>query len=143
MTDSAARVRRPETSLGEAALRVVGLAVRLDGRTVLQGVTFDVRRGTTLAILGPNGAGKTILLRALLGVIPHEGTVTWREGTKVGHVPHSLFVADVPITLRDLLEIKHDIDARGPLASVGLDPGSMIEERRGTRSGGVLDVALI
>ena len=143
MADSAALTRRPETSLGETALRVVDLTVRLDGRTVLQGVTFDVRRGTTLAILGPNGAGKTILLRALLGVIPHEGTVTWREGTKVGYVPQSLFVADVPITVRELLEIKHDIDVRGTLASVGLDPGSIMEERLGTLSGGELQRVLI
>src|SRR2546428_9608218 len=98
MADSAALIRRPETSLGETALRVVDLAVRLDGRTVLQGVTFDVRRGTTLAILGPNGAGKTILLRALLRVIPHEGTVPWREGTQGGYVPQSPLDAGVPVT---------------------------------------------
>src|SRR5437899_623906 len=134
MADSAALIRRPETPPGETALRVVDLTVRLDGRTVLQGVTFDVRRGTTLAILGPNGAGKTILLRALLGVIPHEGTVTWREGTKVGYVPQSLFVADVPITVREFLEIKQDIDVRGTLASVGLYPVSIMEEGLSTFS---------
>src|SRR2546428_9433083 len=107
MADSAALIRRPETSLGDTALRVVDLTVRLDGRTVLQGVTFDVRRGTPLAILRPNRAGKTIPLRALLGAIPHDGTVTWRAGTKDGYVPPRLFVADLPIPVAELLQVKH------------------------------------
>ncbi|MDD1649415.1 MAG: ATP-binding cassette domain-containing protein [Methylococcaceae bacterium] len=29
-------------------------------------------------ILGPNGAGKTTLLRALLNLMPHQGTVSWK-----------------------------------------------------------------
>jgi zinc transport system ATP-binding protein len=143
MTDIAAPTRNPETSLGDTALRVVDLTVRLDGRTVLQAVTFDVRRGTTLAVLGPNGAGKTVLLRTLLGLIPHEGTISWREGAKVGYVPQSLFVADVPITVREFLDIKRGVDVRGALASVGLEPDSIMEERLGTLSGGELQRVLI
>ncbi len=143
MTVIAAPTRNPETSLGDTALRVVDLTVRLEGRTVLQAVTFDVRRGTTLAVLGPNGAGKTVLLRTLLGLIPHEGTISWREGAKVGYVPQSLFVADVPITVREFLDIKRGVDVRGALASVGLEPDSIMEERLGTLSGGELQRVLI
>ena len=36
----------------------------------LQGLTFDVKEGTSLGIIGANGAGKSTLMRALAGVLP-------------------------------------------------------------------------
>lgn len=50
--------------------------VALGKRVVLSDVELDVARGTHLAILGRNGAGKTTLLRALVGLIPAQGSVS-------------------------------------------------------------------
>ncbi len=36
----------------------------------IEGVSFEVKAGTSLAIIGKNGAGKTSLLRAISGMIP-------------------------------------------------------------------------
>jgi cobalt/nickel transport system ATP-binding protein len=46
-------------------LAVDGVSVRLDGRTVLEDVRFDVRVGERVVIVGVNGCGKTTLLRLL------------------------------------------------------------------------------
>ncbi|GAA3475374.1 ABC transporter ATP-binding protein [Nonomuraea roseola] len=56
-------------------IEVEGLSVALGGRPVLSDVALTVRRGEWLAVIGPNGAGKSTLLRAIMGLIPCEGSV--------------------------------------------------------------------
>ncbi len=55
----------PTGGSGERVLVVEDLKVSFGKAQVLNGVTFHVNRGETVAIVGPNGAGKTTLLRAL------------------------------------------------------------------------------
>src|SRR6185437_12812088 len=72
------------------ALEVADLTVRLGGTEIIRGVTFDLPRASCLAVIGPNGAGKTILLRALIGALPHAGKVAWAAGTVLGYVPQRI-----------------------------------------------------
>jgi heme exporter protein A len=61
-------------------LRVRDLAVARGGRTVLEGVSFDVNPGETLILRGANGIGKTTLLRTLAGLQdPVAGDITFPE----------------------------------------------------------------
>lgn len=124
------------------ALEVEGLGVRLGPTTILRGVTFAVREGSALAIIGPNGAGKTVLFRAIIGALPHEGTVRWAPGTRLGYVPQKLDIErDLPITGRDFLRAKATVagarpdDARRALDLVGL-PQAAADQPIGTFSGG-------
>ena len=57
------------------AARDVG--VQYGSRIALQPVTVELARSELVALVGPNGAGKTSLLKALAGLLPHAGTVTW------------------------------------------------------------------
>lgn len=83
----------PGASQGSPVPLVVanGLAVRLGGRSVLDGVDLELHAGGWTAVVGPNGAGKTTLLRAVAGLAQcAAGTVL------VGGVP----VADLPARTR-------------------------------------------
>jgi len=56
----------------------------------LDGISFSMRPGQTLAIFGPNGAGKTTLLRVLAGLIrPHQGRAHVEGGRRaIGWIGH-------------------------------------------------------
>ncbi len=51
--------------MSERVLDVRDIKVAFGKAQVLDGVTFHVDKGETVAVVGPNGAGKTTLLRAL------------------------------------------------------------------------------
>jgi ABC-type Mn2+/Zn2+ transport system ATPase subunit len=79
---------------GEKVVLVEGVGFVLDGRTILEDVSFHVLRGEFLCLLGPNGAGKSTLLKAMLGLVaPTSGRVRVlgeRPGArldKVGYLP--------------------------------------------------------
>lgn len=52
----------------DAAVSVRDLRVVRGGRTVLDGVSFDVARGSVTGLLGPSGCGKSTLMRSIVGV---------------------------------------------------------------------------
>jgi len=53
--------------MGEPAVAVVGLVKRYGDRTVVNGLSFTVERGSIVALLGPNGAGKTTTVETIEG----------------------------------------------------------------------------
>ena len=58
-----------ETPIIEAS----GLRKAYDGRTVVDGIDFQVPAGACFGILGPNGAGKSTTLRMIIGLTPVGG----------------------------------------------------------------------
>lgn len=69
------------------ALEVKGLGKRFKQETIVDNLSFQVKKGEIMAILGPNGAGKSTTIRSILGIFyPDEGEVLY-QGKRVQKVP--------------------------------------------------------
>lgn len=57
-------------------IRIRDLVFCRGRRTILDGVSMDIQRGSIVAFMGPSGAGKTTILRLISGQLrPDEGTI--------------------------------------------------------------------
>ena len=72
----------------DQGLQVQGLSAGYGGAPVLQGVHLQLAPGEVLALLGRNGSGRSTLARALMGLIPATGQVTWQGQPLHGLPPH-------------------------------------------------------
>jgi len=52
------------------------LGVRYGAKRAVDDVSFTIAPGRVVGLLGHNGAGKTSLMKALVGLTPHEGTLS-------------------------------------------------------------------
>jgi branched-chain amino acid transport system ATP-binding protein len=80
-------------------LAVRGLGVAYGGIGAVRDVSFDVRSGEIVTLIGGNGAGKSSILRAISGLVPRAGTVTYegRDLARVAaHAIVGLGIAHVP-----------------------------------------------
>ncbi len=124
-------------------LKVSNLTVKLQNQILLDNVSFNVERGTTLAVLGPNGAGKTVLFRTLLGLLPYNGKIEWSKNVKIGYVPQNVAVSDVPMSVGEFFSIKNGKDIDELLSIVKLKDKDVKNKRLGVLSGGQLRRVLI
>ncbi len=58
------------------SLAVQDLAVEIDGRRVVDGVSFTVPDGARVGLIGESGSGKSLTALAILGLLPEGATAT-------------------------------------------------------------------
>ena len=68
-------VRYKGVIMNDTILEVRDLTVAFDGRTVVEGVNYSLRRGETLGIVGESGSGKSVSSLALMGLLPRHASV--------------------------------------------------------------------
>ncbi len=72
------------------SLEVESLVVEIDGRRVVDGVSFDVPDGSRLGLIGESGSGKSLTALAILGLLPDgataSGSIRW-NGTELIGMP--------------------------------------------------------
>lgn len=130
-------------------LSVTNLGIAFGNRAVIRELSFEIAAGDCLAIIGPNGAGKTVLLKSLMGLLPHTGGIRWSSQARLGYVPQKV-AADwqLPLRVKDLLDAKvrtlklEGKEVESVCAQVGLGP-EILNARIGTLSGGQFQKALI
>lgn len=79
----------------ESVIDIRNFTMTFGNKTVIDDLTFDVKKGETFGFLGSNGSGKTTTMRALLGIyLPTKGTLhinskafTPENGRDIGYLP--------------------------------------------------------
>jgi branched-chain amino acid transport system ATP-binding protein len=79
-------------STKEILLNVRNLNVAYNNIGAVHDVSFDVREGEIVTLIGANGAGKSSILRAISGLIPYSGAITYR-GNDLKQIPADQIVA--------------------------------------------------
>jgi lipopolysaccharide export system ATP-binding protein len=72
---------------GEMLLHTQGLKKIYDGRTVVNGVDIEVKKGEIVGLLGPNGAGKTTTFYMIVGLVRPDGGTVMFDGKDATHQP--------------------------------------------------------
>jgi peptide/nickel transport system ATP-binding protein len=67
------------------SLVVRDLVVEIDGRRVVDGVSFDVPDGARVGLIGESGSGKSLTALAILGLLPDgataSGSIRWDDAS--------------------------------------------------------------
>ena len=91
-------------------IKIRNLSVDYDSHRVLHDVDLDVYADDFLGVIGPNGGGKTTLVKAILGAVPHTGTIEFApelyDGTRrlIGYMPQqSNFDRAFPISVEEVV----------------------------------------
>ncbi len=85
--------------------------VVLSGVPIVRHAGFEIGVGQTVAVTGNNGSGKTTLMRALLGLVPHRGTIElfgselsrFRDWRRIGYVPQRSTILVQQATAREVV----------------------------------------
>ncbi len=96
---------------GLHCIKMQDIGVTIGEQTILQHVNLHIHCGTLAAVIGKNGAGKSTLIKAILGDIPHSGTIEFKDREnghmqkmKIGYVPQSLNIEKkTPISVYDMI----------------------------------------
>lgn len=91
-----------------AMLSIRDLAVRVEGKTILDGLTLEVNAGEVHAVMGPNGSGKSTLAYVLAGREGYEvirGSVSYRGRDLLALEPEERAAAGVFLAMQYPVEI--------------------------------------
>ena len=155
--------RLPKTKpCGFHRVSISHITVKAGMTTLLSDINLDIYCGKLTVIIGKNGAGKSTLIKSILGEIPHDGTIEFRDlkdnslrRLKIGYVPQQLnieknspvsvydliagYTSHVPVFFRKSRKLSEQIKEQLAV----FDAADLIDKQLGDLSGGELQRVLL
>lgn len=123
------KVKGVDISVGEGSGR----------KTLVDDISFEVRRGEKVGIIGDNGIGKSTLLRIIQEQLQHKGIVRWNSNVKISYFEQESTNLNRELTVMEELHSRYpsmsDLEVRSLLAQVRLI-GENVFKETGVISGG-------
>lgn len=91
-----------------AIVKVVDLHKSFGALSVINGITFDLRRGDVLSVIGASGSGKSTLLRCLNHLEPPTSGAVYIDGRPMGFRMNAA-ARRLPAKLSDINRLRQDI----------------------------------
>lgn len=66
-------------------IRFLNIAKSFGPKTVLEGVSFDVKTGEVFFIIGASGVGKSVLIKHLVGLLYPDAGEIWLDDEEISH----------------------------------------------------------
>lgn len=93
------------------AIEADDVDVVLGGVPIVRRASLAIAAGEVVAVTGNNGSGKTTLMRALLNLVPHQGTIRlfgtelgrFRDWRRIGYVPQRSSILVQQATAREVV----------------------------------------
>lgn len=123
------KVKNADISVGEGSNR----------KTLVDDISFDVRRAEKIGIIGDNGIGKSTLLRIIQEQLPHKGTIRWNSNIKISYFEQEGTNLNRELSVMEELHSRYpsmsELEVRSLLAQVRL-VGENVFKETGVISGG-------
>lgn len=123
------KVKNIDISVGNGSTR----------KTLVDNISFEVRRGEKIGIIGDNGIGKSTLLKIIQGILSHNGVVRWNTNIKISYFEQESTNLNRELTVMEELHSRYpllsDLEVRNLLAQVRF-VGENVFKKTGVISGG-------
>lgn len=132
---------KPEKESGKEVLTVKNLSKTIDGKKVLNNVSFIVQKGDKIAFVGSGNIAKTTLFKILTGELePDHGSITWGASVSKSYIPSDntdFFHGDMSIMqwIGQYYDVKDETILRGFLGRM-LFSGDEVFKKVSVLSGG-------
>ena len=115
-----------------ALIKCTDVSLGYEGKTIVDGLSFEVNKGDYLCIVGENGSGKTTLMKTLLGQKNvMNGKIEFGDGLRqneIGYLPQQTAVQkDFPASVKEIV-------LSGCLNSSGMKPFYTKEQKELAKS---------
>ena len=91
-------------------LKVENVGISVNGKSLVRGVSFEVKKGEIVTLIGPNGSGKSTTAKIALGIYKKIDGKVKTYTDKIGYVPQKISIDwTLPIRVLDFMTLTEEL----------------------------------